>query len=244
MIKGLFHPGSGLGNQLHRYVGTKIIALEDGEGHTMIGQEFFKGKDTFDLDLLSEDIEYTVEYPAGRVVPESYEGVIDGEFQAEKDFYPHIDQIKEWLRTEPVYDPYEESEHPHAPICVINFRGGEYVGVPDLFLPQEYWDKAIEMMLDNDPEIEFLVVTDDPIAAREFFPDFDISHDENDWRMIRDADALILSNSSFAILPAYLNENDPYIIAPKYWARYNTKEWINPDNATYSKFTYIHHEQD
>jgi len=237
------HKGSGLGNQLFRYVGTKIIAMEKGEPHTMIAPELFKGKDFLKLDIEPNVIKYTIKEPSGEVVPESYEGVLDGEFQNEKDFYPHIDKVREWLWTKPLYDPYEESEHPHTPLCVINFRGGEYVGVPELFLPQEYWDKALDMMWEMEPEMEYLVVTDDPITARKFFPDYTISHDEHDWRMIRNADYLILSNSSFAILPAYLNENEPYIVAPKYWARYNTREWLNTDNSTYSKFTYIHHEE-
>lgn len=195
------------------------------------------------LDIAPNDIKYTIKHPSGEVVPESYDGVVDGEFQAESDFVDFLPQIREWLEVEPLYDPYEESEHPHDPVCVINFRGGEYVGVPELFLPQEYWDMAIEKILDDEPEVTFEVHTDDPTTAKLFFPNFPIISDiAYNWRSIRYADHLILSNSSFAILPAYLNENYPLIIAPKYWARYNTKEWINPDNATYSKFTYIHHE--
>ncbi len=27
MISGIFHQGSGIGNQLHRYVATKVLAL-------------------------------------------------------------------------------------------------------------------------------------------------------------------------------------------------------------------------
>jgi hypothetical protein len=94
------------------------------------------------------------------------------------------------------------------------------------------------------PDMKFEVHTDDEETARLFFSSYPIIRDISvNWRAIRYATYLILSNSSFAILPAYLNENAKSIIAPKYWARYNTKEWINPGNATYSKFTYIHHEE-
>ncbi len=235
MIAGIFHQGSGLGNQLHRYVGTKVLALEKGEPHTMIASELFKGKDFMNLGIAPNDIKYTVKQPSGEVVPESYDGVIDVEFQNEADFIKHIDNVREWLKVEPMNFKNRD--------CIINFRGGEYVGVKDLFLPQEYWDKAIQDIRRDFPYVNFEVHTDDPITAKEFFPGFPIYSDIADnWRAIRYAPLLILSNSSFAILPAYLNENVKKIIAPKYWARYNTKEWINPDNATYSKFNYVHHE--
>ncbi len=235
MIKGILHQGSGLGNQLHRYVGTKIIALEKGEPHTMIGQEFFKGKDFMNLNLASDDTKYTVEYPSGEVIPESYEGVLDGEFQAEDDFIKHLDKVREWLKVEPLDMPDD--------LCIIGFRGGEYVGVRDLFLPREYWVLAVWKILEINPNMRFEVHTDDPEMAKLFFPDFECIHDIGlNWRSIRYAKHLIIANSSFYILPAYLNEDVKEIIAPLYWARYNTHEWINPDNATYSKFTYIHHE--
>ena len=237
MIKGIFHAGSGLGNQLHRYVGTKVIALEKGEEHTMIAPELFKGKDFMSLPVTPNDIKYEIKMPSGEVVPESYEGVVDREFQGIQDFGAELDRISEWLKVEPLELPDD--------LCVIAFRGGEYVGVPELFLPQEYWDKAIRIVRNaNFDQIKFHVVTDDVETAKKFFPNFPISHEISmDWRMIRYAKNLILSNSSFSIFPALLG-NAEMIIAPKYWARYNTKEWINLDNATYKKFTYIHHHED
>lgn len=235
MVKGILHRGSGLGNQLHRYVGTKIIALEKGEEHSMIAPELFKGGGLFNLNL-KDETKYTVEEPSGRVIPESYEGVVDGEFQAEKDFIGHLDEVREWLKVEPI--------EMHEDVCVINFRGGEYAGVPELFLPYAYWLDGVRKMVNINPNMRFLIATDDEKLARIMLPGINVIEPDTGihWRAIRYAKYLILSNSSFAILPAYLNENVKKIIAPKYWARYNTKEWINPDNSTYSKFSYIHHE--
>lgn len=233
MIKGLFHAGSGLGNQLHRFVGTKVIALEKGEPHTMIAPELFKGKDFMNLEIEPNDIKYTIKQPSGEVIPESYEGVIDGEFQGEKDFIKHLDKVREWLKVDEYYTSPDT--------CIINFRGGEYVGVKELFLPKEYWDMAIQMMKDKGVNY-FIVATDDEWTARSFFPNYPvISNMGENWRMIRYAHNLILSNSSFAILPAILNEHVENVIAPRWWARYNTKEWLNLDNE-YSKFQHIHHE--
>ena len=231
MICGLYHRGSGLGNQLHRYVGTKIIALEKGERHTMIAPELFKGKHFLSLEMEPNDIKYTIEEPSGKVIPESIEGVIDGEFQDPKYFIHRLDDIRKWL-SPPLPEP------PQAPKtrekCVINFRGGEYVGVKDLFLPQEYWDNAISEMGD----MEYEVHTDDPITARNFFPDFEIISDiKKNWLAVRYAENLILSNSSFAVLPALLS-NAKKIIAPMYWSGYNTGIWPVEKNK-YERFTYL-----
>lgn len=238
MIKGIFHLGSGLGNQLHRYVGSKVIALNKGEEHTMIGLDLFKGRDFFyGLPVHGNNIKYEIKHPSGEVVPESYEGVLDGEFQGMQYFEKYLDEVREWLKVEPLDTPDD--------LCIIGFRGGEYVGVPELFLPKDYWDKAIQIMRDRYPSIRFEVHTDDIPTARRFFPNFQCIHDIGlNWRSVRYAKHLIIANSSFFILPAILNEDAKEVLAPKYWARYNTKEWINPDNATYSKFTYIHHNED
>lgn len=230
MIKGIFHKGSGLGNQLHRYVGTKVIAMEKGEPHSMIAPELFKGKEFLKLDFEPNDIKYTIKEPSGEVVPESYDGVLDGEFQGEADFIRHIDKVREWLKVEPLEMPDD--------LCVINFRGGEYKYVPDLYLPHEYWNKAICKMIDINPDMRFEVHTDDPDEARRFFRDLPIVQDMAlNWRSIRYAKYLILSNSSFAILPALLGDAKE-IIAPIYWAGYNKHYWQREDNQ-YARFTYI-----
>lgn len=231
MIYGVIHKGSGLGNQLHRIVGSRTIAEKLGEEWGMVAPELFKGKDFMDLDFGNSLSEYHIEQPSGKVIPHTNEIVVDGEMQAE--CYFDIDKVKQWLKVEPLDLPDN--------LCIINFRGGEYAGVPDLFLPKEYWDLAIKEMLETNPEMEFEVHTDDMETAKRFFPYFHISTGIGyNWRYIRYAKNLILSNSSFAVLPALLNE-DTNIIAPKYWAGYNKGYWQLEQNK-YKKFNYIHHE--
>jgi len=222
MIIGIFHNGSGIGNQLHRYVATRIKALEENTSFAMIGD--FKGKDFMNLQT------YEVEYPAGRVVTDDNPIVIDGEFQAESVWENHIDKVKEWLKVEPLDMPDD--------LCVIGFRGGEYVGVKELFLPKYYWDKAINIMREKYPNIRFEVHTDDIDTAKHFFPDFECIHDTGlNWRSVRYAKHLIIANSSFYILPSLLGDAKE-IIAPEYWAGYNILEWRLEDNK-YKRFTYI-----
>lgn len=232
MIAGLIHRGSGIGNQLFRYVGTRCLALDKGEDHGMVAPELFKGASFMNLDIKPTGLDYWIEEPSGRTVVDDPKDVtiVDAEFQGAGSFMHRLDEVRDWLKVKPIEMPDD--------LCVINFRGGEYVGVRDLFLPPSYWYQAIEMMKDKYPDICFEVHTDDPETARQFF-DFPIIKDTAlNWRSIRYAKHLILSNSSFAILPALLGDAKE-IIAPKFWAGHNRgEEWISPDN-NYERFTYI-----
>ncbi len=251
MIAGIFHKGSGLGNQLHRYVMTRVLAQKNGWQFGMMYPENFKGASFMKLDMgvpvkniEGEFHEMKDMNEFGNDVRGYDEGIndiedftiIDGEFQDERYFGEHLDQIREWLK--PEHPTLEDTEAPDD-LCIINFRGGEYVGVPDLFLPQSYWNGAINLMKNKYPNIKFQVETDDVKTANEFFPDLYIAPTDIalNWMHIRKAKHLILSNSSFAILPALLGDAKE-IIAPKYWAGYNKGYWQLEQNK-YERFTYI-----
>jgi len=109
--------------------------------------------------------------------------------------------------------------------CIINVRGGEYKGISDVVLPKSYWDNAIAHMRSINPDMQFTVITDDVPYAQHLFPDFALKcihiGINTDYYMIYQAKYLILSNSSFAWFPAWLNQKSKLTIAPKYWARYN-----------------------
>jgi len=244
MITGIFHVGSGLGNQLHRYVATRVIALDNGYSWGMENPWNFKG--TFmdiEMGLPSEGIKHHFEEAKivnsqgvdirrydSRIKDIQDDTTIDGEFQSEQYFEHRLDEVRDWLKVEPLKMDKN--------LCVINFRGGEYKGVLELFLPMEYWQSAVGKMLEINPDMQFEVHTDDMEAARTFFPHFDIIHDIGlNWRSIRYAKYLILSNSSFAILPALLGDAK-LILAPAFWAGRNVGYWKLPQNE-YKRFTYL-----
>ena len=156
--------------------------------------------------------------------------IIDGEFQSIDYFGHRIKEIDEWLKVEPLDMPDD--------LCVIGFRGGEFALFPDLFLPQSYWNEAIERMKNINPDMKFVVHTDDKETAKQFFGGkYPIVQDiEMNWRSVRFAKYAIIANSSFYILPRLLNGG--MTIAPRYWARRNTKVWALPQNY-YKQFTYI-----
>lgn len=259
MVAGIFHSGSGLGNQLHRYVATRVVAEEMGYSFGMVAPENFKGSSFMTLDM-GEPFQGTYTTGAGgEVIPISsmatftekkvvengvdirgYDPefnfiadntIIDGEFQDERYFIHMGTELNNWLKVEYLGMPND--------LCVIGFRGGEFKMFPDLFLTQDYWSHAIDIMLRTNPNMKFIVVTDDPELAHQVFPTLQVSHEIGmDWRMIRYARYLILANSSFYILPAILNENVHKVIAPKGWARRNTGQWSTRQNF-YTKFLYI-----
>lgn len=249
MVIGIFHDGSGLGNQLHRYVMTRVLAADKGYDFGMVGA--FKGGEFMELDMGKPvPFPYHVERPAGKIVVESpwplfHEGttdynlegvrtvedntIIDGEFQGEEYYKHRKEEIRSWLKVDP--RPFNMHFTPIEDVCVLNFRGGEYVGVHDLFLPRKYWYDAMENMKKINPRMRFGVVTDDVKMAQAFFPNFDIRHEiHSDWSAINNAHYLILSNSSFAILPAWLNQNVKMVIAPWGWSRHNRGYWFMEQN--------------
>ncbi len=247
MIKGIFHQGSGLGNQLFRYVATRVLAEDKGFKFGMINPELFKGKSFMNIDTGGEwrGIVAPPMWQEKKVVENaidirSYDPeinfvedgtIIDGEFQDPRYFMHRIDEIREWLKVESVEMPDD--------MCVIGFRGGEYVGVKELFLTRDYWDDAIQMMRDINPDMQFEVHTDDPETARQVFPTLDVIHDVGlNWRAVRYAKYLIIANSSFYIFPALLNQEVKLTIAPRFWARRNLGVWALPSNY-YKQFKYI-----
>ena len=230
---------------LHRYVAVRVLAKDKGYEFGVARPEIFKGTSFMELDMGVKPAGIKEHFEEKKVIENgvdirSYDPEInfvedftslDGEFQDPRYFEHRLDDIREWLKVEPLNMPDN--------VCVINFRGGEYALYPDLFLTHDYWSDAIEIIQKECPEAVFEVHTDDEVLAKQFFPTFKIIHDIGiNWRSIRYAKYLILANSSFAILPALLNQDAKLIVAPRYWARRNTGVWALPQNY-YKQFTYI-----
>jgi len=121
-------------------------------------------------------------------------------------------------------------------LCVLNCRGGEYRGVPSLFLEMDYWQNAVRNMLKKNPKMKFIVITEDPEYFKRVF-NFPVFHFSIgcDYYVVNNAKNLIISNSAFGIFSSWTNVHSPYIIAPKYWARHNISDgyWANSDMRTF-----------
>jgi len=251
MIIGKFWNGSGLGNMLHRYIATRVRALDLGVGYGMIyiddgagKEQGFKGKFFLQQPKL---VDYPIAYKEWQekcirdsqgvdirgVDPEfnfiEDNTIIDGEFQDERYWEHREHEVDNWLTTQKLDVDNN--------VCVIGFRGGEFSLYPDLFLTKDYYDEAITEMRKINPNMRFEVHTDDENLAKQCFPEFKVIHDIGlNWRSMRYAKYAIIANSSFFILPRWLNKG--LTIAPRYWGRRNTKVWSLPQNY-YKRFKYI-----
>ena len=240
MVGTEFINGQGLGNQLFCYVTARVVAEENGYEFGTAGQERFavnihsdRGMYFMDMDLgkrITEeeksrfqiyndkeerlyignsrhDMEHGC-YIAGadqNLKHVSDNTLIYGNMQDESYFIDHLDQVKQWLHVKPEYDSYEYSRDN---LCIINMRGGEYTGSPELFIDKKYWIHGINI--------------------------------GKDYVTLKNAHYLLLSNSSFACLPAHTSETLKFAIAPKYWARHNVSDgyWASEQNI-YRLFHYM-----
>lgn len=264
--------GQGLGNQLFCYITIRCIAYKNGFDFSILNREIFannihsnKGMYFMDIDCGLErsksafkniyyekedrifignskhDIEHGC-YISGAdktFQDLAHTALLYGNMQAEAYFGAYKKEIKEWLKVKPEYDCMEYSREN---LCIINIRGGEYAGSPELFLRRRYWLDAMQYMRRKRPDMEFMVITDDTTAAKRILPEVPAFHFElsKDYSVIKNAHYLILSNSTFAFFPAYTSETVKFMIAPKYWARHNVSDgyWASEQNI-YSDFYYM-----
>ena len=264
MLVTELYKGQGLGNQLACYITTRVIALDKGHDFGIMYPENFKGADFFDLDYgekvvggkgpeggpaieLPQGIKYyynerKITHPENGADIRLYDKdlvdvldntKIDGLMQDEQYMIHRKDEIRQWLKVKEEYECYDYSDDN---TCVINFRGGEYTTHKDFFLDKDYWVNAVNNMLKINKDFRFIVITDDVYTAKKFFPNYEVHHFSiaKDYVVIKNAKYLILSNSSFAWFPAWLNKDLKYCIAPKYWGRYNISDgyWSLGQNIT------------
>lgn len=198
--------GQGLGNQLFCYVTVRSLAYAKGYDFSILNREIFannihsnKGMYFMDLDcgpVVSRETFDTVYHEReerlfignsthdlvhGCYVAGADEALLEleqttlvyGNLQAWAYFGEYKDEIKNWLAVKPEYDCYA---YARENLCIINVRGGEYAGNPELFLRRKYWLDAIERMREIRSDMEFMVVTDDVDAARRVLPEVEAHH--------------------------------------------------------------------
>jgi len=181
---------------------------------------------------------------------------IDGNFQSVTYLEGYRDKIRSWIPVNKVASPEFDIEN----TCVIHVRCGDFAALKSVFLPQDYYVNAISEMRKYNSELKFKCVTDDAVVARAMLPDFveivgsalsgsvddlQASHHiggavDCDFLLLYRAKYSIIPNSSFSWWATYLNSESEFVIAPKFWARYNRSDgfWSTSDIIT-PGFTYI-----
>lgn len=268
MIGTYLYPDQGLGNQLWSYYAMRLIAKYLGMPYTLLGFDNFKGKNFISLDAGVQVAAPHRSGPNHNLFPpfrnyyserqvvfsrehcdvrsfdpkclqlDSYT-LIDGYFQSEE-LLSHVEHcIDDFIK---VHDlPYLNYLN-HDGVCVLNIRGGIYKSNKRLTLNKKYWVNAMNHMVRFKRVSDFVIVTDDPIYAQQLFPKIPVLEQDmhHDFVSLMHAKNLIISNSSFSYFPIRFNSNDPYVIAPKYWARHNVSDgfWACRSNI-YSSYFYL-----
>lgn len=184
-----------------------------------------------------------------------HNGAAGGIFQSEDYILGRKEDILKWFRIKDEHREHCDNKLKELGVtldentCVINFRGGEYK-LPSLrinvLVRQQYWADAINHMKAKNPNMKFIIITDDITCAKSYMP-FDIPayHIDIgfDFYVVNQAKWLILSNSSFGWWCAWLNTNTNMVIAPKYWSRHNVSNgyWSTGDAYT-TGFSYLDRE--
>lgn len=132
----------------------------------------------------------------------------------------------------------------HGDYCSVHIRLGDYIKAPQIYgdiCTREYYVKAMQMMREYNPDIKFIVFSDDIQGAYELlggkyeYVKFDIVGERSlyDLFFMTCCKANIIANSSFSWWGAYLNRNKiSRVIAPKKWVNNRTakdiicKTWI------------------
>lgn len=179
-------------------------------------------------------------------------GAFGGLFQSEDYIIDRKPDIQRWFHIISEYEYqynkklHELGFHLDNDLCVINFRGGEYRGLSEVLLRQIYWKNCMDHMLQLNPDMKFLAITDDVELCSQCLPyqcpviHIDVGFD---FYVVNQAKWLIISNSSFGWWAAWLNTKCNKILAPKYWARHNVSDgyWATGDVYT-RDFIYMDRE--
>lgn len=256
--------GFGLGNQLFFYITARCIAQDKGYRFSVLDPEHFAnnmhsdcGLYFMDLDMgapsAKEDYQKTYHEKetrlfagnskhdlthgvyvtdADRQLFEIEDGtLLYGNLQSEEYFISHKEEIKKWLKVKPEYDCMEYSLDN---LCILHLRCSDYMGSPELFLRKKYWLAGMKHMRKINPNMEFMIITNDVKEAGKFLPgipayNFDLA---KDYSVLKNAKYLLLANSSFSYFPAFTSDTAEYILAPKYWARHNVSDgyWASEQN--------------
>jgi hypothetical protein len=181
-----------------------------------------------------------------------HNGAFGGLYQTERYFEGIETDVESWFNIKPEYSEQYENKMKELGIvlddntCVINFRGGEYRSIPKVLCRKEYWRDSINYMLSLNPDIKFIVITDDTQLANMFMPfSIPVHHIDIgfDFYVVNKSKWLIISNSTFGWWAAWLNKTANKIIAPKYFACHNFSDGFWGLGESYTKkFFYMDRE--
>ncbi len=277
MLAASIHEHAGLGNQIWRYVCCRVFAdklgynfgvshpgwrgkflnIDWGEDPKMNVEEDSDFQSSSGFSYYKEESIHHASAPGEIGDPDlKFETLedntyINGTFQKMSYIEDYRDKICEWLTYD---DKYKITDFSDDNLCVIQLRGGDYTTGHSM-LPPEYYHQAMHHMRQNNPDVEFVIVTDDPKTAQRMIPNTPIigsaTAEEKDpdqkfiswyeytggpvsmdYTILNHAKYAIISSSTFAFWPIWTNKKLLNVIAPKYWFDYNRSDgWWRPKDG-------------
>ena len=268
MLAASIHEHAGLGNQIWRYVCCRVFAehhgYEWGVSHPGWRGPFLNidwGKEVnlnveqdSDFSMVEgfkhyykERFDHHKRAPGCIGIPDNKfyslpdHCYINGTFQRMSYIEEHRDKICSWLTYDDKVTDYSADD-----ICVIQLRGGDYTTGHSM-LPPQYYKMAMARMRENNPNIQFVIVTDDPGTASSYLPGIPVvgsavseekdQYQRNiswykypggpvgiDYSILNTAKYAIISASTFAFWPIWTNNDLVNVIAPKYWFDWNISD--------------------
>jgi len=268
MLAASIHEHAGLGNQIWRYVCCRVFAerlgYEWGVSYPGWRGPFLNidwGKEvTLNVE---EDSDFRIDegfkhyykerfdhhkrapgdigYPDNKFLELPDHTYINGTFQRMSYIEEHREKICSWLTYDDKVTDYSSDN-----ICVIQLRGGDYTTGHSM-LPPQYYQMAMQRMRENNPDIEFVIVTDDPGTASQYITGVPVvgsavseekdQYQKNiswykypggpvgiDYSILNTAKYAIISASTFAFWPIWTNNDLVNVIAPKYWFDWNISD--------------------
>lgn len=246
-----------LGNQMFQYTICRIIAhINNYKFHIpRIGEpstEGIKLIDYFPEINLGEELEQGIQYffREDHTIQSFNHNVLQlkdntkiwGFYQTPNYFEEYKDIVRKWFKLE--NDVITESilkKYPVDKYCYIHLRATDYKHHTHWYLDSSYYSKSIQYIKEQNPEMSFLIITDDVEESKKIFPEFDsISNDMMvDFKVLMNAKSLIISNSTFAWWAAWLTDKN-IVISPNNWLNYNKPELgFYPKDIKTKEFIYI-----
>jgi len=209
------------GNKINKF----LLKLESGN--------LFKKLQAIDVGSYSEAISNSL----------TNHTIYSGYFQSELFFKDITAKIPGYIRVKKEYVDKFQSQHQNTftnnRTIAIHIRRGDYLELNDwwaenlgsnnLSLPASYYLSCLEQIPDY-KNCRIIFVSDDIDFVRSEFADvpnaeFSQSDMITDFQIIMNADACILSNSSFAWWAAYLNpKKHKAVYCPRYWLGFKIKK--------------------
>jgi Glycosyl transferase family 11 len=127
---------------------------------------------------------------------------------------------------------------PSSAAYFVHIRRGDYqnfasYGVNNLGLPTCYFRAGMATILASDPTARFVFVTDDPKWVADEFADIANKaiaafNPALDFAVMTLCRGGVLSNSTFSLAAALLQNQPPIVVAPKYWFGFRVARWLPP----------------